>query len=161
MEGKVCLITGGTSGIGKATSAALARKGATVVLAARSVKRGEEAVRDIREMSDQRSVYSLPCDLASQSSIRSFASEFLSTYDRLDVLVHSGAAVFPNRELTSDGVEKNFAVAYLSIFLLSTLLRDALVASAPSRVVIISGEYHRKVSLDFGNLMGENHLSMM
>ena len=161
MQDKICLITGGTSGIGRATAIALARMGATVVLAARSVERGEHAVRDICRESGQRSILALPCDLSCQRSIRRFSKEFRKRFDRLDVLLHSGAAVFPNREITSDGVERNFAVAYLSIFLLSTLLSDMLIDSAPSRIVIISGEYHRKVSLDFANLMGEKHFSMI
>lgn len=103
----------------------------------------------------------MTCDLESQASIREFAAAYLERFETLDVLIHSGAAVMPSRELTADGVEVNFATAYLSIFLLSTLLRDILISSAPSRVIIISGELHRNVSLDFDDLMGEKRFSMI
>lgn len=161
MHSKVCLITGGTSGIGKATATALAGMGATVVLAARSEERGRQACADIASASGSTQVHFLVCDLASQSSIRAFAKQFTETYERLDVLVHSAGGVFPNRELTDDGIERSFAVTYLSGFLLTTLLSDRLVESAPSRVVIVTGEYHRKTSMDFENLMGEKTFSMM
>lgn len=161
MQGKICLITGGTSGIGKASALALARKGATIVLAARSAERGAQTARDISLVAGKDSVHVLPCDLASQESIRGCVRDFNKKFERLDVLLHSGAAVFPDRALTTDGVERNFAVAYLSVFLLCTLLEDVLVESSPSRVVIISGELHRKVSLDFGDLMGEEKFSMI
>tara|TARA_R110002073_G_scaffold245044_4_gene407455 strand:+ start:33999 stop:34856 length:858 start_codon:yes stop_codon:yes gene_type:complete len=161
MRGKICLITGGTSGIGKAAATELARQGATVVLAARSQGRGAQAARDISIASGSKAVEVLVCDLASQASIRLFASDFLAKYERLDVLLHSGAAVFSKRTQTEDAVESNFAVAYLSIFLIASLLRERLVASAPARVVIVTGEYHRKTSLDFDNLMGEKRFSMI
>lgn len=161
MQGKLCLITGGTSGIGKATAIALARMGATIVLAARNEDRGRQACEAVTGASGSTEVRSMVCDLASQSSIRVFAKQFLETFDRLDVLVHSGGAVFPDRKLTEDGIERNFAVAYLSVFLLATLLSERLVKSAPSRVVIVTGEYHRNTSMDFDNLMGEKRFSMM
>lgn len=161
MQGSICLITGGTSGIGKAAAIALARNGATLVLAARTQARGEQAAHDIRQAIAGATVHVLVCDLASQASIRAFAAEFRKTFDKLDVLLHSGAAVFAERRLTEDGVERNLATAYLSIFLIATLLRDMLIASAPARVVIVTGEYHRKTSLDFENLQGEKHFSMI
>lgn len=161
MNAPICLLTGGTSGIGMATAIELAHRGMSVVLAARTQERGTRAATEIRHASGNERVVAMTCDLESQASIREFAAAYLERFETLDVLIHSGAAVMPSRELTADGVEVNFATAYLSIFLLSTLLRDILISSAPSRVIIISGELHRNVSLDFDDLMGEKRFSMI
>jgi len=94
MEGKVVIVTGSNSGIGKATAKALAGMGATVVMAVRNRERGEMAQAEIAEETGNKSVSVMVCDLASRDSIKRFAEEFKKEYDRLDVLINNAGAVF-------------------------------------------------------------------
>ncbi len=161
MRGKTCIITGGTSGIGKASAIELARQGAEVVLAARTEARGREACRDIASSTGGGTARYIVCDLSSQASIRRFSEEVLASCPRIDVLLHSAGLVLPTREVTEDGLEKSFATTYLSIFLISLLLKERLEESAPARVVIVSGEFHRKATLREADLMSERRYSML
>src|SRR5437867_4237238 len=155
MGDRVFLVTGGNSGIGKATALGLARLGGTVVLACRSATRGEAARQDIVRDSGNSKVYLEIVDLASEDSTRSFAEEFKRKYPRLDVLINNAGVYTPHREVTPDGLERTFEVNYLSGFLLTHLLLDLLKKSAPSRIVNVSSSAHSGGTIHFDDLQGE------
>ena len=155
MGDRVFLVTGGNSGIGKATALGLARLGGTVVLACRSATRGEAARQDIVRDSGNSKVYLEIVDLASEDSTRSFAEEFQRKYPRLDVLINNAGVYTPHREVTPDGLERTFEVNYLSGFLLTHLLLDLLKKSAPSRIVNVSSSAHSGGTIHFDDLQGE------
>jgi NAD(P)-dependent dehydrogenase (short-subunit alcohol dehydrogenase family) len=151
MDGKVALVTGAASGIGKATSTGLARAGATVVLLVRNAERGEEALRDVRASVPNAKLDMLVCDLASQSSIHDAARRFLAGNDRLDVLVNAAGVFVKEKTLTAEGIELTFATNYLSYFLLTNELLTLLWSSAPARVVNVASKYGR-TKIDFDDL---------
>ncbi len=138
MQGKVCLITGANSGIGKATALVLAHMGATVVMVCRDRVRGEEAQREIQLKSGNDAVDLLLADLASQQSIRQLAEGFRQRYRHLHVLINNAGAGFTGRRETVDGLEMTFAVNYLAPFLLTNLLLDMLKDSAPARIINVA-----------------------
>lgn len=137
------MITGGNAGIGLETAVALARMGSRVVFTARDPARGAAALEQVRERSGNDSVELLPLDLASFASIRGFAAEVGRGYDRIDVLVNNAGGMLRRRTETVEGFETTFGVNHLGHFLLTELLREQLVASAPSRVVTVASEAHR------------------
>ncbi|MDQ5819716.1 MAG: SDR family NAD(P)-dependent oxidoreductase, partial [Actinomycetota bacterium] len=130
MSGRVCLITGGSSGIGKATVLGLANKGANVVMVGRERSRGEAARTKIVEKSGNELVDLMLADLSSQESIRQLAEAFTSRYGRLHVLINNAGILTSKRTVTVDGIETTFAVNHLAPFLLTNLLLDVLEASA-------------------------------
>ncbi|HYU30565.1 MAG TPA: SDR family oxidoreductase [Thermoanaerobaculia bacterium] len=152
IRGKTILITGATSGIGREASIALARRGARVVLVGRDRGRTEAAAADVKARSGTAEVSHLLCDFSSQADIRRLAEAVLARHDRLDVLVNNAGAVNKERRLTVDGIEMTFAVNHLGYFLLTNLLTDLLVRSAPARVVTVASEGHRHGTLDFADL---------
>jgi len=155
MGGKVVLITGGTSGIGRAAAAALAAMGAEVVVTGRDRERGEAAVEEIRRDSGNERVSLVLADLSVQAEVRGLAEEFRERHDRLDVLVNNAGLVQSRRVETPDGLELTLAVNHLAPFLLTDLLLDLLKKSAPSRVITVSSEARRRASIDFDDLQSE------
>jgi NAD(P)-dependent dehydrogenase (short-subunit alcohol dehydrogenase family) len=149
---KVAVVTGGTSGIGKAISSGLARAGLRVVLLARDATRARTAAEEIHARYPNAQIDVILCDLASQRSVRQAVSEFQSKYPKLDVLVCAAGVFHKNRTETEDGIESTFAVNYLSQFLLVNLLGDALKRGAPSRVVFVASRYGN-TRIDFADLM--------
>ncbi|MFX1481504.1 MAG: SDR family NAD(P)-dependent oxidoreductase, partial [Promethearchaeota archaeon] len=131
MKGKICLITGANSGIGKATAIGLAKMGATIVMACRNKKRGEQALKYIKRESNNELIDLMLVDLSSQKDIRQFVQDFKEKYKHLDVLINNAGVNLSKRILTVDGIETTFAVNYLAHFLLCNLLFDLLKASAP------------------------------
>jgi retinol dehydrogenase 12 len=157
MEGEVALITGGTSGIGKAASAALAYRGAEVVVAGRNKERAEAAVGEIQRGSGSQRVSLMLADLAVQAEVRGLAQAFKERHDRLDVLVNNAGLILSKRTQTPDGIETTLAVNHLAPFLLTNLLLDVLKKSAPSRVITVSSEARRRAEIDFDDLQSERH----
>jgi NAD(P)-dependent dehydrogenase (short-subunit alcohol dehydrogenase family) len=155
MQGKVCLVTGATSGIGLVTARELARCGARVVLAGRSSARCQAAVAQIQTETGNHEVEALLGDLSSQQQVRELAQKFRDRHPRLDVLVNNAGGMWMKRQLSADGLEMTFAVNHLAYFLLTHLLLEPLRAAAPARVVNVSSEAHRKATLDFDDLQGE------
>lgn len=154
MQGKVCLVTGGTSGIGRATAEGLAARGARVLLASRDPERGRAIAAELARASGG-VVEVIECDLASQASIRACAERVLAQESRLDVLVNSAGIVAYTRRETEEGLEATFGVTYLGAYLLTRLLLPLVRQSAPARVVNVAGEFHRKARLDFEDLQLE------
>jgi len=154
MTGRTVVITGGNSGIGKATAEALAGLGARVVITARQPARGEAAVSDIRRASGNDAVECVDLDLSRLSSVRSCAAELLDRLDRIDVLDLNAGGVLARRIETEDGFETQFQANHLGHFLLCQLLLDRLRASAPARVIVVSswGHTQAKGGLDFDDL---------
>jgi retinol dehydrogenase 14 len=152
---KVCLITGATSGIGKATAMGLADMGASVVMVGRDRGRGEAALAEIKEKSANGSVHLLLANLSSREEIHRLADEFKEAYPRLDVLINNAGVFRSERTTTPDRLETTFAVNHLAHFLLTDLLLDVLKASAPSRIVNVSSGDHSNGIIDFDDLQGE------
>jgi NAD(P)-dependent dehydrogenase (short-subunit alcohol dehydrogenase family) len=152
MAGKVCLVTGATSGIGQATAQALARLRATVVIVGRDPEKSAATVAQIKGLSGNPNVDFLLADLSSQVEIRQLAQQFRNRYKHLHALVNNAGAVFMQRQESVDGIEMTFALNHLGYFLLTNLLLDVLKSSVPARVVNTSSELHRKAHLDFGDL---------
>ena len=159
MNGKICLVTGGTNGIGKATAQALAQMGATVVIVGRNAPRTAQLVEEIRLASGNKNVDSLLADLSSQQEVRRLANEFKSKYSHLHVLLNNAGAVFLQRQLSVDGIEMTFALNHLASFLLTNLLLDTIKASAPARIINVSSDAHTSGKIEFDNLQGERGYS--
>jgi NAD(P)-dependent dehydrogenase (short-subunit alcohol dehydrogenase family) len=161
LDGRICLVTGATSGIGEATALGLARLGARVVMTGRDRDRGEQARKAVVEKSGNDRVDLLLGDLASLAGIRALAAEFLAAYPALHVLVNNAGTVELSRTLTVDGFEKTFAVNHLGYFLLTNLLLPRLRESAPARIVNVASEAHRMGRLDLDDLQSEKHYRAM
>jgi NAD(P)-dependent dehydrogenase (short-subunit alcohol dehydrogenase family) len=151
---KRVLITGATRGIGLAAAQALARRGAQLAIVARDDARGRDAVRAIEGEGGSK-VDLLHADLASQASVRALAEAALERYPRIDVLINNAGAVFATRQLTGDGIERTWALNHLAPFLLTTLLLDRLVASAPARIITTASDAHKGKLIPFDDLNAE------
>jgi len=152
VRGRTILVTGATSGIGREAAVELARRGARVVIVGRDRERTERARASVAERSASADVSHLLGDFSSQASIRELAQAFRSRHDRLHVLVNNAGGVNKTRRLSAEGIEATFAVNHLGYYLLTDLLRDVLVKSAPARVVVVASIGHRRGSLDFDDL---------
>jgi NAD(P)-dependent dehydrogenase (short-subunit alcohol dehydrogenase family) len=161
MKGKVCIITGCTSGIGKETALALAKQNATVIMVVRNKERGEKTRKEIVGRSESDSVELMICDLSLMGSIRRFATDFKKRHDRLDVLVNNAGAVFSKRGLTVDGFERTLAVNYLGPVLLTHELLDILKKSAPARIINVSSGLANRTSTDLSDIQSERDYSGM
>jgi NAD(P)-dependent dehydrogenase (short-subunit alcohol dehydrogenase family) len=159
MSGKVCLVTGANSGIGKVTALELARLGARVVMVCRDRIRGEAALAEIKQASANTHLELMLCDLASQADIRRFADEFKTTHKHLDVLVNNAGVYLRKRQTTVDKLEATFAINHLGYFLLTNLLLDLLKQSAPSRIINVSSGAHASGHINFDDLQGEKSYS--
>jgi NAD(P)-dependent dehydrogenase (short-subunit alcohol dehydrogenase family) len=159
MHGRICLITGGTNGIGKSTAQALARMGATVVIVGRSAQKTSQVVEEIRTATGNKNVDSLLADLSSQQDVRRLAGDFKSKYPQLHVLLNNAGGTFMTRQLSVDGIEMTFALNHLAYFLVTNLLLDTIKASAPARVINVSSDAHSGGKIDFDNLQGERSYS--
>jgi NAD(P)-dependent dehydrogenase (short-subunit alcohol dehydrogenase family) len=155
MKDKICMVTGATSGIGKATALGLAKLGATVIIVGRDPARGQEACEEIQQQSGNKNVELMTADLSSQGAIRTLVDNFKAKHSQLHVLVNNAGVAPIRRSVTVDGIETTFAVNYLAPFLLTNLLLDTIKASAPARVVNVAGDYHRKATINFDDMMTE------
>lgn len=159
IEGKTCLITGSTSGIGKEIAIGLAKMKANVILVGRNKAKcqetAEEICRNASVDTTKNQVSYLLGDLSSQESIHQLAKKFLDNYQSLDILINN-AGVFLSRRLTTvDGIEYTFAVNHLAPFLLTNLLFERMKASSPSRIITTSSVAHRGAHINFDNFQFE------
>jgi len=152
MTGRVCLITGASSGIGRATATGLAKLGATVVMVSRGGGEGPKVAEEIRSTTGNSSVEFMPCDLASLQSLRDFTIAFRSRHTLLNVLVNNAGGVYRPRRESVDGFEMTFAVNHLASFLLTNLLMPELKAGAPSRIINVSSGAQAMGEIDFDDL---------
>jgi len=161
MIGKVCIVTGSNSGIGKETALALTGMGATVVMAVRDSQRGEEARDEIIKRTGKDTIDLMLCDLSSTKSILQFVEEFSAKYDRLDVLINNAGAACHERQVTEDGFERSLAVNFLGPFLLTRELLPLLKRSTPSRVINLSSGLHARATIDFDDIQNERNYKGM
>ncbi|HVZ73439.1 MAG TPA: SDR family oxidoreductase [Polyangia bacterium] len=152
MEGRVCLVTGATSGIGRETALGLAARGATVVVHGRDPARARDAAAEIARATGRPLVAPLVADLSSQAEVRRLAAEVRAKHERLHVLVNNAAIITPTRTTTVDGLETQLAVNHLAPFLLTNLLLDVLKASAPARIVDVASQVESMGAIDFEDL---------
>jgi len=153
--GRVCAITGASSGLGFETALQLARMGATVAMLCRDVERGEAARSAIVAQTANADVHVVHCDHAELDSVRLAAADLERRFESLHVLVNNAGLMLSQHEITIDGLEQTFQVNHLSAFLLTTLLRERLERSAPSRIVTVSSLAHMGARLDFEDLQLE------
>ena len=151
MDGKVCVITGATSGVGYQAAKRLAEAGATIVLVCRNPQKGEAVRRELTE------TYGAPtsvvlADFTRLDDVRRAAEEILATQPRIDALVNNAGIHRTHRTLTEDGLETVFCVNHLAAFLLTRLLLDRLIASAPAQILYVNSEGHRFGGLDLDDL---------
>lgn len=159
MATRTVLITGGTGGIGRATAEGLARLGARVAITGRHLGRAQAAAAQIAAATGNPAVDAYAADLSSQTEVRRLAGEVLAAYPRLDVLVNNVGGYWAHRHITADGLERTLALNHLAPFLLTNLLLDRLVASAPARVITVSSGAQAMGRIDFDDLQGERRYS--
>ncbi len=152
MDGKTVLVTGASSGIGKATATKLAGLGARVVMVSRTQERGIRARDDMLRAAPNASIEMIVADLSTTAAIRRLADVVHHKCPRLDVLVNNAAVLTSRRRLTPEGFEMQFFVNHLAYFLLSGLLLDVLRASEPARIVSVSSTAHSRGVIDFDDL---------
>jgi len=145
---RTCLVTGATTGIGLATVEGLARAGMHVILGARTRERGEAARERVARTTGSDRLEVAVADLSVQAEVRRLAEEVAAAHRRLDVLINNAGMVFSERQETKDGIERTWALNHLAPFLLTNLLTDLLVASAPARVVTVASNAHSGATLD-------------
>ena len=143
MLGKTCLVTGATGGIGRVTALELAHMSANVIIVGRNPAKCADTVVGIREATGNLAVEFLVADLSSQQQIWQLAMDFQKRHTRLDVLVNNAGALYFGREKSVDGIEKTFALNHLGYFMLTNLLLDVMIDSAPARIVNVASSAHK------------------
>ena len=154
MQGRTCLITGATFGIGKATALGIARRGARVVIVGREAERTQATAVWLRRESGNPAVEYLIADLFSLAEVRRLAQAFATQQERLDVLVNNAGGFFSDRATTADGFERTWALNHLAYFRLTLDLLPLLKASAPARIVNVASNVHVRGRIDFADLGG-------
>jgi retinol dehydrogenase 12 len=152
LDGKVCVITGATSGIGRIAAMRLAQMGARLVLVARDSARAEATLARLREIGPGAAHRAHRADLSLMSEMKRVTAEIAAAEPRIDLLINNAGALFGARGLTEDGLERSFAVNHMAYFVLAHGLRERLVAAAPARVVNTASTMHRVAWLDLDDL---------
>jgi NAD(P)-dependent dehydrogenase (short-subunit alcohol dehydrogenase family) len=161
MRGKTVVVTGATSGIGLEAAVSLATQGARTVLVGRNPAKTAAAVETVRQRSGSGTVESTLCDFSSQASVRKLAADLRGRCERIHVLVNNAGGVYPQRTLTGENIESTFAVNHLGYFLVTNLLLDVLLASAPARIVNVASVAHYRGTMDFDDLGFERGYQIM
>ena len=159
LSGKTCLVTGATSGIGKVTARELAGMGARVVFTARDARKADAVKSEIARAVPKAMLEVIQVDLSSMRAVREAAADYRRRFTRLDLLVNNAGAIFWKREMTVDGLERTFATNHLAYFLLTRELLDLLKASAPSRIINVASNAHRRGRIHFDDLQLERGYS--
>lgn len=157
MIGKIILITGATSGIGKETALALAKMGATILVGGRNPEKTRQTVLAIQNTAANERIEGYVADLSSMSQVRSLAAQINEKHPRLDILINNAGGFFARRYVTSDGMELTFALNHMSYFILTQCLMDVLLASNSARIINVSSEAHRSAQINFNDLHWEKN----
>jgi NAD(P)-dependent dehydrogenase (short-subunit alcohol dehydrogenase family) len=152
MKDKIVLITGANSGIGKETTRALAKKGATIIMACRHLEKAEPVGEIIQRESKNPNIEVMKLDLASLKSVRNFTQEFKTRYQKLNVLINNAGVFCMKREETEEGFEKTMGVNHLGHFLLTYELLPILENTPEARIINLSSNAHFSGDLDLGDL---------
>jgi NAD(P)-dependent dehydrogenase (short-subunit alcohol dehydrogenase family) len=160
MYGKVVLITGANSGVGRVTARELAKQGACVLMVCRDTGRGSEALAEVARSAAGPGPQLLLADLSSQQSVRALADDVRRRFTAIDVLINNAAGIFAQREVTTDGIEKTFATNHLGPFLLTNLVLDLLREAASGRIINVAAEVYPG-KLDFDNLQSEKSYGLL
>lgn len=161
LTGKRVVITGASSGLGLEAANVLTSKGAEVIMAVRSLTKGERAVSYICEKNPNARIRLMQVNMDSIKSVKSFALEFLALYDSLDILINNAGVMVPPFSKSPDNIENQFATNHLGHFALTGLLLPALKRSPGARVVTVSSIASRRGNIDFENLDGSKGYSAM
>jgi len=161
MAGKVVLVTGATSGMGRETALALAEMAATVVIHGRNKEKTEAIAKEIRSKIPGAQVEVILADFSKLSEVKEMADEFKRRFTRLDILVNNAGLMTNKKSMTADGHEMMFQVNFLAPFLLTCRLMDLIERSAPSRIVIVSSAAHGYGRLDFDDIEFEEDFGSM
>lgn len=151
MNSSVAIVTGANSGMGLATTIDLASQGYQVIMACRSIQRGQQALQEARRQSQSERIELMILDLGDLSSIRTFAAQVIAEYPVVDVLINNAGVVNLKRKTTSDGFESMMGVNHLGHFLLTNLLLETLLRSSQGRIVVVSSGAHKSGRIDFGD----------
>lgn len=154
MEEKIILITGATSGFGKAAATELAKLGATVVVGCSNSEKGHKTLKEIEGATGSKKLDLFIADLSSQKQIIAAAAKFKQKYKKLDVLINNAGVYLPERQTSEDGFEKTLATNYLSHFLLTHLMLDYLKKAAPSRIINVASR-HNGIRINWDDIMLE------
>ena len=157
MDGKIVIITGANSGIGKETARVLAERGATIIMISRNKERGEAALKELKEKTGSDKIELIIADLTEPDTIHDAVNKFKAKYDHLDVLINNAGLTLNEREITSIGYEKTFATNHLGHFQLTQLLLDILKQSKPSRIVNVSSGVHPMANFKFHDINQKKH----
>ncbi|HXL61889.1 MAG TPA: oxidoreductase, partial [Mycobacterium sp.] len=158
--GRTAVITGANTGLGYETAAALAAKGANVVLAVRNLDKGKDAARLVAQRHPGASVAVQELDLTSLDSIRAAADELRSNHESIDLLINNAGVMFTPKSTTKDGFELQFGTNHLGHFALTNLLLDRVLAAPGSRIVTVSSQGHRFVrAIRFDDLQWDRSYS--
>ena len=159
MEGKLCLITGATDGIGKETAKCLAGFNARLILVGRDQIKGESVRNELMVQTGNDQIDIMTADLSNMNTIQKLSAEIHKKYNKLNVLINNAGAFFSKREITDDGFEKTFALNHLGYFLLTKLLLDLIKKSTDARIVNVSSQAHAGSTINFDDLHGEKDFS--
>jgi len=163
LKDKTYLVTGGTSGVGKAIATGIAKIGANVVIVSRNASNGEQTVKEISEKSANKNISFLTADLSLLKSVEQLSTQFEQQHNQLHGLVNAAGAWYFKKEITSEGIDKSFAINYLSHFVLTNRLLDLLKATDDARIVTVAGapRFLKKPKIDLNNLQLEKSYSWM
>lgn len=152
MVGKICLVTGATSGIGKVTAMAVAAQGAELIIAGRNHQKTKDTAQQIINKTGNETVYYMLADYSNLQDVRNLSTQFLKRYSRLDVLVNNAGSFFNTRRETPYGVEMTFLVNHLAPFLLTNLLLEKIQGNKSARIVNVSSDAHKYDTMNFDDL---------
>lgn len=149
MKNKICVITGGTAGLGKTTALALAKKQATIILASRNLEKGKRVAQEIQSQTGNSNIFPFFCDLGSQHSVVEFTDAFRSNYDNFDVLINNAGIYCAQLEQTEEGIEKTMGTNHIGHFLLTNRLLENLPEQAGRQIINLASAAHLRGRVDF------------